>query len=78
MSHLSEAANLFDRHVEAEEVEGLASHRGEIVHAHGFLLSKRKVTIHPHFALRFWTQLVQPGYLLISGGRGTGLLQGQK
>lgn len=74
--YLREAADLLDGHVEAEEVEGLASHRRQVVHAQGLLLSEGQVSIDPHLPLGLWAELVQPGDLLVSGGGGARLLRG--
>lgn len=75
--YLGEAADLFDGYVEPEEIEGLTAHSGKIVHAHGFLLSKGQVSIHPNFPLWLRAKLVQTGYFLIGdGGRARLLLDG--
>lgn len=76
--YLGETPDLFDRHVEPEEVQGFASHRRQVAHAHGLLLSKRQVLVHPHLALGLLAQLVQAGDLLTGDGGGTGLLQEKK
>lgn len=74
--YLREAANLLDGHVEAEQVERLASHRRQVVHAQGLLLGERQVSIDPHLPLWLRAELVQPGDLLVSGGGGARLLRG--
>lgn len=73
--YLGETPDLFDRHVEPEEIQRFASHRRQVAHAHGLLLGKRQVLVHPHLALRLLAQLVQAGDLLTGDGGGAGLLQ---
>ncbi len=74
-AYLGEAADLFDRHVESEEIKRLASHCGQVVHAHGLLLSEGQVSIHPHLPLWLWAKLVQTSDLLVGDGRRARLLQ---
>lgn len=73
--YLGETPDLFDRHVEPEEIQRFAPHRRQVAHAHGLLLSKRQVLVHPHLALGLLAQLVQAGDLLTGDGGGAGLLQ---
>lgn len=72
--YLCEAANLLDGHIEAEQVERLASHRRQVVHAQGLFLGERQVSIDPHLPLGLRAELVQPGDLLVGGGGGARLL----
>lgn len=74
-AYLGKAADLFDRHVESEEIERLASHCGQVVHAHGLLLSEGQVSIHPHLPLWLWAELVQTSDLLVCDGGRARLLQ---
>lgn len=74
-AYLGEAANLFDGHVESEEIERLAPHCRQVVHAHGLLLSKRQVSIYPHLPLWLWAKLVQTSDLLVGDRGGARLLQ---
>lgn len=74
LAYLCETPDLFDGHVESEKIERLAAHSGKVVHPHGLLFSEGQVSIHPHLPLGLWTQLVQPGDLLIGDGGGAGLL----
>lgn len=74
-AYLGEAADLFDGHVESEKIERLPSHSGQVVHAHGFLLSEGQVSIHPHLPLRLWAELVQTSDLLVGDGGRARLLQ---
>lgn len=73
--YLCEAANLFDWHVESEEIQRLATHCWEVAHAHGLLLSECKVLIYPHLPLGLLAELIQAGDLLAGDGGGTRLLQ---
>lgn len=77
-THLHKAADLFNRRIETEEVERLASHRRQVRHAHGFLLGERQVPVHPHLPLGLRTQLIQTSDFLICGGGRIGLLQRQQ
>lgn len=67
-AYLGEPTDLLDGHVEAEEVQGLAAHGRQVVHAHGLLLGEGKEAIHPHLPLRLRAQLVQTGDLLVGDG----------
>lgn len=67
-SNLGEAADLFDGHVETEEVQRLAAYGREVTHPHGLLLSKGQVSVHPHLPLWLRAQLIQPSDLLIGDG----------
>lgn len=73
--YLREASDLLDRHVEAEEIQRLAPHRRQVVHAQGLLLGERQVSIDPHLPLGLGAQLVEPGDLLVGGGGGARLLR---
>lgn len=75
--YLGEAANLFDGHVESEEIERFAAHGGQVVHAHRLLLCEGQVSVHPHLPLWFWAKLVQTSNLLIGDGRRAWLLKGR-
>lgn len=74
-SYLRETPDLFDRHVESEEIQRFASHGRQVAHAHGLLLSKRQVLIDPHLPLGLLAQIVQTGDLLTGDGGGARLLQ---
>lgn len=76
--YLGETPDLFDRHVESEEIQRFASHRRQVAHAHGLLFSKRQVLVHPHLPFGLLAQLVQAGDLLTGDGGGTGLLEQEK
>ena len=74
-AYLSEAPNLLDGHVESEEVERLASHSRQVVHAHGLLLSEGQESVHPHLPLWLRAELIQTSNLLVGDGGRAWLLQ---
>lgn len=74
-AYLGEATDLFDGHVESEEIKRFASHCGQVVHAHGLLLSEGQVSIHPHLPLWLGAKLVQTSDLLVGDGGRARLLQ---
>ena len=67
-AYLSEASNLLDGYVESEEVERLASNSGQVVHAHGLLLSEGQESVHPHLPLWLRAELIQTSYLFVGDG----------
>ena len=78
LAYLGEPPDLLDGHVEAEEVQGLAAHGGQVVHAHGLLLGEGQEAVHPHLPLRLGAQLVQAGDLLVGDGGRARLLGRRK
>lgn len=67
-AYLGEATDLFDGHVESEEIKRLTAHGGQVVHAHGLLLGEGQVSVHPHLPLWLRAQLIQTSNLLVGDG----------
>lgn len=72
--NLGHSSDLFNRHIEPEQVEGFASHSRQVGHPHSFLLDKSQVPVNPNLPLWLWSQLVQARYLFACSRGRVGLL----